>query len=153
MLHHEVQDLAALSDGVDRDDVRVAERRSRARLALEALDHAFSHKQQRGRQHLDRDFAVERQIVREIHGRHAAMPELEQDLVLAECRLSQCIKLCVRRIGPAFRVGGRGRHRGRPGERHGDPRAAPRAEKRPGAEARAAARAGRSDGRRHRLTL
>ena len=104
VLHDEVQDLIALADGVDRDDVRVAQRRSGARFALEPLDHSFSHEQQCRRQHFDRDLAVQRQIVAEIYRCHAAMPELEQDLVLAERGPPQRFELGVRDARHPFRV-------------------------------------------------
>ena len=45
VLHDEVQDLLALLDGVNGDDVRMTQRCGRARLALEPLDHPLAHQQ------------------------------------------------------------------------------------------------------------
>ncbi len=89
MLHDEVQDFVALVDGVDRDDVRVAERRGGSRFAFEALDHPLSHREQRRREHLDRHLAIQCQIVGEVDGGHAATSDFDQDLVLAERRAPQ----------------------------------------------------------------
>ena len=52
------------------DDVGVIEVRDGDRFALEALDHALAH-EQAGRHDLDRDLAVERDVVRQEHGGHA----------------------------------------------------------------------------------
>jgi hypothetical protein len=54
-----------------------------ARLALEPLHHAFPHEQQGGRQHFDRHLAVEGKVMGQVHGRHAAAPQLGEDLVVS----------------------------------------------------------------------
>jgi len=88
VLHHEVQHVIAFFDRVDRNDVRVAQRGGGARLALEPLHHPLAHEQQGGRQHLDRHFAVEREVVAQVDRRHPAVPQLGEHLVFAECGLA-----------------------------------------------------------------
>src|SRR2546422_10926196 len=86
VLHGEPEQLAALRDPVNGDDVGVIERRSGARLALEALDQAGPKSQLRW-QHLDGDFAVELEIARQEDHRHAAAPDRsEERRVGKECR-------------------------------------------------------------------
>ena len=87
-LHDEVDHRLRLFDRVDLDDVRVAQARGRLRLALEARYHARARHELR--QHgLDRDLAVQREVEREIHGRHATTAELPIDVVFPERRLSE----------------------------------------------------------------
>src|SRR2546425_10467041 len=160
MLHHEIENLIALLDGVDRDDMRMAERRGGAYLTLEALDHAFSHEQQGGRQHLDCDFAVERQVVGEVDSGHATAADLGEDLVLPQGRSPQRSELRLGRVGTRVNdaPGRRGERGPRPRPLHRDPCAAAWTKGRPGAEARAAAQAGgawvgsHSNGRRYSNT-
>ena len=77
-------------DLVDADDVRVLEPGDGARLVLEAAA-ADLVGQRLGQHHLDRDFALQRLLLAQVHGRHAAVAEharqpvagnLRQDLVL-----------------------------------------------------------------------
>ena len=69
---------------VDRDDMRVAERGRRPRFALEALDHAGAHLKQGRREHLDRHLAIQREVMGEVDGGHAAAPQHTEDFVFAE---------------------------------------------------------------------
>jgi hypothetical protein len=64
------------------------ELRRNARLVLEAPIHPFRI-QQLGKERLDRDLAVERQVVGQEHDRHAAAPDLTGDVVFADRRRSQ----------------------------------------------------------------
>jgi len=52
-------------------------------FVLEPVDHPLAH-HQAGRHDLDRDLAVERDLVGEEHGGHAPAPELAADVELAE---------------------------------------------------------------------
>ncbi len=81
VLHHEVVEAAFALDAVDRDDVRVVELRRRLRFLLEALDDVLVHRDV-GREHLDGDFALERQVMREEHRPHAAFSHHPVDAVL-----------------------------------------------------------------------
>src|SRR5436190_14621554 len=76
----------------------MAQRSGGARFALEALGHALTGHEMRAH-HLDRDFAVERDIMCQVYGRHAAAAEEAHDLILAECDLAQCVD----QPGVAFR--------------------------------------------------
>ena len=80
-LHDEVDHAAGLADAVDRDDPRVLELGRRAGFALEPLDELLVEGE-RERQDLDRDFALELFLPRLEDDRHAAPPELVEDLVL-----------------------------------------------------------------------
>jgi len=66
----------------------MTQRRSRLRLALEARDHAFA-RQEVGQHGLDRNFAIERDVEAEIHGRHTAATQLAVNVVVAERRFAQ----------------------------------------------------------------
>ena len=55
--HHEVHEIVALFDGVDRNDVRVIQLRRGLCLAEESLAN-ISAEAQLGRQHLDRNLAL-----------------------------------------------------------------------------------------------
>jgi hypothetical protein len=124
VLHDEVQDAVAFLDRVDGNDVRMTQRGRRPRLAFEPLHHAFSHEEQGRRQHLDRHFAIEREVVRQIHRGHPAAPQLAADLVFAQCGPAQRIKQSIpRRLGRSDGHGGHGVAR-----RDRDARAAARAE-------------------------
>ena len=82
VLHHEVVEAAFTLDAIDGNDVRMVELGRRLRLLLEALDDMLVHRDV-GRQHFDRDFALERQVVREKHGAHSALPDHPLDPILA----------------------------------------------------------------------
>ena len=71
--HDEVEVAGLLARRVDRDDVRVVDRRGHARLALEALAEAGVARAVRGDQ-LDRDGAAERELGRAVDDAHAAAP-------------------------------------------------------------------------------
>ena len=122
----------------------MAERRGGACLTLEALDHAFSHEQQGGCQHLDCDFAVERQVVGEVDSGHATAADCGEDLVLTQRRSPQRRELRLGCVGTRFNdaPGWRGERGSRPRPLHRNPRAAAWTKGRPGAEARAAAQTG-----------
>ena len=79
--HHDVRPvlgLRRLADVVDRTDVRVIERRGRARFALEA-EQVFFRGRKRRREELDGDVAPQLQIVRLVHLAHAARAEGRDD--------------------------------------------------------------------------
>jgi len=76
--HDEAEDGAALLDGVHRHDVGVRERGRRAGFPKESLTELGTDGQL-GWQDLDGHGAVERQVAGEIHGTHAATPELALD--------------------------------------------------------------------------
>ncbi len=82
VLHHEVVEAAFALDAVDRDDVRVVELGGGLGLLLEPA-HDLIVLGDVGRQQLDRDLALEREIVREEHRAHPALAEHPLDLVLA----------------------------------------------------------------------
>ena len=83
ILQDEEVDAVLLADVEQRADVRVAERRDRARLALEALAQLRIAGERRG-QDLDRDHAIEPGIARPIHFAHAARADEGDDFVGAE---------------------------------------------------------------------
>src|SRR5262249_3498667 len=74
---------AVVLHAVQRRDVRVVERRERARLALELAEALAIERQVLG-QRLERDAALELGIAREIDDTHAAAPQLALDLEAAE---------------------------------------------------------------------
>jgi len=74
VFHHEVVQSAFALDAVDRNDVRVVELGGRFRLLLEAA-HDLLVLRHVGGQHLDRHVALERQVVRQEHGPHAALSQ------------------------------------------------------------------------------
>ena len=97
VLHGEPEQLPALRDPVNGDDVGVIERGSGARLALEALDQPGPEGQFRW-QHLDGNFAVELEIARQEDHRHAAASDeaLDDEVALqlvGELRLELRITL------------------------------------------------------------
>ena len=63
ILHDEVVELAVAADVVDRADVRMVQRRDRARFLLEALPR-FRVGGQRAGEHLDGDGAIEAGVAR-----------------------------------------------------------------------------------------
>ena len=69
--HHQVQVTALLARGVDRDDVRVVDRRRDPRLALEALAEARVPRPVGGDQ-LEGDRAPQRELGRPVDDAHAA---------------------------------------------------------------------------------
>ncbi len=88
-LHDEVEEVLGLPHGVDGDDVRVAQRRRGTCLALEALGHPLVVPEQSGRDDLDGDPAVQREVVCQVHDGHSAPPHLAEHLVFAQRRLAQ----------------------------------------------------------------
>src|SRR5256712_10149630 len=92
VLHDEIQDALAFLDGIDGNDVRVAQRGGGARLALEPLGHSLSHEEQGGLEHLDRHLAVKGKVMGQVHRRHPAVPNLGEDLVGAQGGLAQGIE-------------------------------------------------------------
>ena len=77
VLHRDVRPVVLLAAGVDRDDVGVAQRRRRARLAEEAV-HDFLVVDFLA-DHLDRDLAIELGVAAQIHRAHAARADLPDD--------------------------------------------------------------------------
>ena len=69
-LHGHEVDAVGIADLVDRDDVRVVERRRRARLALETA-HALLVLGEAHRQQFQRRLAVQRDVLGEINLAHA----------------------------------------------------------------------------------
>ena len=105
-LHRDVRDSVRLADVVDGQDVRMVERRGRARLLLEALTAAGVGGQGLG-QHLDRDLAPEPRVPRPIHLAHAAGAERREDLVRIRASFQQRAAFAGRLS--ASRSRGRGR--------------------------------------------
>jgi len=85
------QQAIDLVDGVDGDDVRMTQPSGGAGLALEPLDHpgAMEH---RRRHDLDGDLAIEADLVREVHGGHAAASEFAVDVVRPERSLPKALE-------------------------------------------------------------
>jgi len=73
--HHEVDEIVALFDGVDRNDVGVIQLRSRLRFAEEPLAN-IGPEAQFGRQYLDRNFPLQPLVARAVNDPHAATPDL-----------------------------------------------------------------------------
>jgi hypothetical protein len=107
-LHHEEEHPLHFANRIDRDDIGVAQGSGGARLALEALHHALAIDQPRSHD-LDRHFAVERQIMRQIDGRHAALAELPRDVIFPEGDPPKMLQKVI-----AARDGGRAGRRGGP---------------------------------------
>ena len=82
-LHGEEALPLALLDRVDRADVRVVQRRRRARLAQEALD-GGRRRRQLGRQELERDDPAEAEILGLVDDTHAAGAETIDDPVMRD---------------------------------------------------------------------
>ena len=105
VLHDEEQRIARVPNGVDHDDVGVIESRGRSGLALEPFFHAGVEREVR--QHdLDRDPAVQSQVVGEVDDGHAAAADLAADLVLAG---GECAELGEELPGALAGEGGRAR--------------------------------------------
>ena len=81
--HRDVGDPALVTRVVDRDHVRVIDRRRDLRLAHEPGPDRLIL-QQPGRDHLQRDRAVQRQLRRPVHDAHAAAPRDRLDAVAGE---------------------------------------------------------------------
>src|SRR4029450_210459 len=92
MLHHEVEELFFLPDRVNRNDVGMTEGARGPRLALEPLRDVRLLRDAVG-DDLDRDLAVELDVVGEVDRGHAAPPELGDDLELAERCAAQQVNL------------------------------------------------------------
>ena len=82
-LHHEELLPLVLADVVDRADVRVIQRRRRARLALKAL-RGRRVARQLGRQELDGDLPAEANILGAVDDAHAAAAKLLEDPVMRD---------------------------------------------------------------------
>src|SRR5262245_34248317 len=89
---------------MNRDDVRMVKSARGARFPRKAL-HAISVGRDLGRQQLDRDFAPEPSVEREMDFAHPTTPELREKLVGADLSLRDKATL---RFGRAFdeRLGG-----------------------------------------------
>ncbi len=85
VLEHEIVEPALVADVVDRTDVRIVQRGNCACFVLEAPPR-FRVRDERGREHLDGDRAIESRVASAVHLPHAARPELRDDLVRAEAR-------------------------------------------------------------------
>ena len=83
VLHDQVGQAVGLVDGMNGDDVIMADGRRRPRLASEAQPARFAGSQVRG-QHLDGDNAIERWIQRAEHDAHAAAADHVRDEIGAE---------------------------------------------------------------------
>ncbi len=84
-LHDQEVDAALAPDVVQRADVRMVERRHRARFALEPL--APLHiVRQRSRQYLDGDGSIEARVARFVDLAHPARAERREDLVRSEAQ-------------------------------------------------------------------
>ncbi len=82
--HHVVQQSVGVAAVEQRKNVRMLQTRRRADLGEEPL--AAERRAELGMEDLDGDVAVVLQVVREIHGRHAAGAELALDAIaLGEC--------------------------------------------------------------------
>ena len=77
--HHVVEQAVGLAAVEQRQDVRMLQARRGADLGEEAL--AAERRAQVGVQHLDGDVAIVLEIVREVHGGHAALAELAVEAV------------------------------------------------------------------------
>ena len=78
----------ALADVVERADVRMIERRDRARFALEAVAELRIGRELR-RQNFDRDRAIEARVARPIDFAHAARANERDDFIDAKLRSSR----------------------------------------------------------------
>ena len=109
VLHRDVRRAVVLEVVVHGDDVRMAQRAGHARLAQEALRERGVGGVER-RQLLERDEAVEVGLAGEVDHRHAAAPDLAEDLVAADGlqdvrhRLTSLSMRCVPRLFPSSRL-------------------------------------------------
>ncbi len=106
-LHRDVRRFAGCADVVDRQDVRVVQRRGRPRLLLEAPP-PLGIRGALGGQDLDRDVAAEPLVPRAVDLAHPSRAERREDLVGAELR-----SVCERH--PIGRHSTSARHARRPG--------------------------------------
>src|SRR5215510_10147582 len=86
--HNEAPPLD-FADFIDSDDVRMVERRGRARFLLEA-PHTFGVARELGGQQLDRNLAAQSSIVREPDFAHPAATQWRQDSISAYLRRRVC---------------------------------------------------------------
>ena len=108
VLHHEEVEVVELPDGVDGDDVGVAQVGDGDRLLAEAVHHPLTH-HHAGRHDLDRDEPVEGDLLSEIDGGHAAPAQLAHDVKLAAGGGAEVLEhLVPRRVRASARGGGRG---------------------------------------------
>ena len=84
VLHDEVGHVVVPRDVEDADDVRVVERRGRAGLAEEPLERELLVLVAARHEHLDRDLAVQFQVLREVDRAHPAAAEHVLDDVAAD---------------------------------------------------------------------
>src|SRR5262249_49699290 len=82
-LHDDPSVAVAALETIDMSDVRVAQRRKRLGLLLEARD-AHRVARERGGQNLDRHVAAERRVARAVNLAHAAEAERLGDVIRAE---------------------------------------------------------------------
>ena len=80
-LHRKEDDVPALPDAVDRNDVGMFELGRRASFSLEPLYELLVVRECK-RENLERDIAVERPFPGTIHGGHPAVTQLSVDLVV-----------------------------------------------------------------------
>ena len=73
VLHYEVVEPALTLHAIDRDDVRMVQLGGGLRFLLEP-SHDLVVLRDVGRQHLDRDVALEGEVVSQEHGAHPALP-------------------------------------------------------------------------------
>ena len=105
-LHCQKVNAVDLVDGVDRDDVRMIQRRYGARLALESRQ-AIGVASHLGREHLQRDGAAECGVGRAKHLAHSASAQLGEDLVATYRRANhrQILASATARLAEARREG------------------------------------------------
>ena len=82
-LHRVVVHAAFAADAVDRDDVRVVQARRRLGFVLEALQLPRVHRRGEG-QHLERDAAVQRNLLGLVDDAHAAAADFADQAEVAE---------------------------------------------------------------------
>ena len=82
-LHDDVRQAVVLEEVMDRDDVRVTQRRHHLRLAREA-QHELRVIRAMHPQLLERHVAAESRVPREMHDRHAPSTKLIEDLVASD---------------------------------------------------------------------
>ena len=87
--HHVVEKPVRLAGVVERQDVRVSQPRREPDLAQESL--APERLRELRLEHLERDVAIVLEVVREVHGRHAAGAELALDAVAVGERRVQLV--------------------------------------------------------------
>ena len=79
------QGALGLLEAVDRRDIRVVQRCQHLGLALESRD-PFVIRSERGRQHLDRNIAIQLAVTRPVHIAHSTRADGRNDLVGSESR-------------------------------------------------------------------